>query len=168
MPLQKDKLVRVLALIVLCALVYYFSFDQGRASTSGKVRQLEKALAAKEQVIASLAGNLDRLKKELEVKEKAGKVFGAGAAADAAEGRFSIRLNSSRMLFGDRAAVACLAISPDGPRATLQFNDLGEGSIKSETLGVGQAVRVEFGDQAFTLILEQIYPSYVSVRILRN
>ena len=168
MSLRKENLVRVAALIFLCALVYYFSFDQGRTSESGKIRRLEQTVAAKERVIETLAGEIDRLKKELAKRSAPGTSASLDANADSAEGRFTIRVNTSRMLFDNRAAVACLGIDRDGPQAVLQFNDLRDGTIKTQTMGVGKALGVDFGDQSYTVVLEQIYPSYVSVRVIGN
>jgi F0F1-type ATP synthase membrane subunit b/b' len=72
---RKDLIIRLIALIVLCGLVYYFSFEQGRSAVSSKTNRLEAALAAKERVIESQALEINRLQKQLEeCPEKSGGI----------------------------------------------------------------------------------------------
>ena len=63
--LRRDNLVRMLALILLSALVYYFSYSQGRDSVKPQLRLMEDALAAKERIIEKMAAEIKHLKDEL-------------------------------------------------------------------------------------------------------
>jgi F0F1-type ATP synthase membrane subunit b/b' len=165
---RKDLIIRLIALIVLCGLVYYFSFEQGRSAVSSKTNRLEAALAAKERVIESQALEINRLQKQLEeCPEKAAESILSGEEAPPDQ-RITIRQGASRIVFNGRLALTCLEIDRNKKTADLRINLVQEDRLIEETIGLGQGLRFTLSDQEYTLILDQLQSSFVSVQLFKK
>jgi len=165
---RKENIVRIAALIGLCALVYYFSFDQGRRNLEPKIKRLETALEAKERLNQSLALEISRLKEEL---KKAQTLYPsaaseAGWSAEEESDRITVRLRSSRILFDQRLVLTCLAIDRTAKQADLQINLIQEEKLIQEKVKLGQGLRFSLNGREFILILDEIHSSFVTTQII--
>ena len=161
-----DKIIRIVALIGLCALVYYFSFEQGRSSQDDRSEHQREVLKAKDRVIQSLALEIKQLKDRLVELEQSGCPE-AGAEAEApGEGRVTIRLNASRIMFDGALVLTCLDIDRTRRMARLQVNLVREDRLVTEGVGLGKSLKFSLQNKAYTLILEQLHSSFVLVKLL--
>ncbi|MDY6851219.1 MAG: hypothetical protein SV487_03965 [Thermodesulfobacteriota bacterium] len=170
--MRGQNIVRIIALIGLCALVYYFSFDQGRRDIKSHVQVLESRLEAKERTIQGLAAEVGRLKKEIQRQKKpasAGPEPEAGRPEAKEDGRINIRLHSSEILFEQNLVLTCLGIDRSQNQAELQVNLIREDKLHVKTIKLGQGLRFSMGGQAFILILDRINSSgSVSVQLIKR
>ena len=171
MAFRWENAPRLIALVVLCGLVYYFSFDQGQIAIKEDVRRLnktieilERQLEAKERVIERLAGEVRELKDKISEAKTAPET---APEANEENTRLVIQENASRTLLDDRLVVACLEIDPGRKWARLQVNMVKEDVIHTESVGLGQNMRFYMGDRPVVLILEQIDASRVSIRVVK-
>ena len=173
--MRQDKWIRILALIGLCALVYYFSFDQGRQAQNGRVVSLETALAAKEKSAEGMAVEIRSLKTALEnCRRSANQAAGEGVQAaggdnadgQADEGRLSLRLGAARTLFENQVTASCLEIDRSGNRAMVQINNLDNQAVVSKWVGLGQALPFNLSGRPMILILEELHPSMITARVI--
>ena len=165
--MNRDKAVRLGALIVLCALVYYFSFEQGRSFKSPESSQLEQALRAKERIIETLSLEIRELKNQMAACEGSGANGPADSADENESGRLVVRLRSSRLLFENQLLVTCLEIDRQEKKAQIQINLIKEDKLRTETIHLGQGIKFSLAGQNYTLILEQIHSSFVTAQIIR-
>ena len=166
--MRKDLVIRLIALIVLCGLVYYFSFEQGRSAVSSKMTRLETALKAKERVIEHQGVEITRLQKQLEAcPEKAAETILSNEES-LSDQRITIRQGASRIVFSGRLALTCLEIDRAKKAADLRINLVQEDRLIEETIGLGQGLRFTLDGQEYTLILDQLQSSFVSVQIFKK
>ena len=166
--MARDRIIRMIALIALCAMVWYFSFDQGRLTQKNRLDELQKALAGKDRVIAKLGAEIARLKDEL---KKAGLDERTGDPSGLPKGdmnlRITVRAEASRTLFDGRVVVSCLSIDRPGRRAEIQINMLEAERIVSDSVGLGKGVKFSFDGEEFILVLERIHPSQITAQIIK-
>ena len=166
--MRKDLVIRLIAFVVLCGLVYYFSFEQGRSAAGGKVTRLEAALEAKERVIGQLSLEINRLRKQLaNCPEKDAETILSNSEPESDQ-RITIRLGASRIVFNGRLALTCLEIDRNKKTASLRINLVQEDKLIEESVGLGQGIRFSLSGQDYTLILEQLQSSFVSVQIFKK
>ncbi|MBW1708435.1 MAG: hypothetical protein JRG97_03845 [Deltaproteobacteria bacterium] len=169
--MRGDRIVRIIALVLLCALVYYFSYDQGKRAYKPRVDKLEQALSAKEKVIEALALEIRLQKKKAarleEQLTKGGQAEEKKSTVQPST-RVTIRLGSSRTLLDQRLVVACLEINREAKKAKLQFNFVQENRVEPVLVKVGQSVAFNLADQKYIVILDQIYTASVSLQIIKQ
>lgn len=166
--MRKDLVIRLIAFVVLCGLVYYFSFDQGRSAVGAKVTRLEAALEAKERVIGQQTLEISRLRKLLDkCPEKAAETILSNDESESDQ-RITIRQGASRIVFNGRLALTCLEIDRNKKTASLRINLVQEDKLIEETVGLGQGIRFSLSGQEYTLILDQLQSSFVSVQIFKK
>ncbi|MEW5724990.1 MAG: hypothetical protein AB1896_17900 [Thermodesulfobacteriota bacterium] len=165
----RDKLFRMIALIALCAMVYYFSFDQGRDSQRVKLAKMQETLEAKERIIAKLAAEVARLKKEL---AGSGISEGEDTSPDLAQAgpslRITVREGASRTLYDGRLILTCLSLDRPGKKALIQLNLLEEGRLIKEDLGLGLGLRFNLGGRTLVLVLEQLQANQMVAQIIEK
>ena len=164
--MRRDNYIRIAALIALCALVYYFSFDQGREAMKPKLAELEGTVAAKNRIIEKMAAEVSYLKEEL-TKARASSQGPEELPDDGAAARVVLRIGTSRILLEARLVLTCLQVDRDNKTTSLQINLVQDGKMRTETLGLGQNVTISVGGQGYTLILEQIHSSFIVVNLVR-
>jgi hypothetical protein len=166
--LRRDNLIRMLALIALSALVYYFSFSQGRDSVEPRLRLMEEALMAKERVIEKMAAEIKHLKNE---QESSSARPGTGelefGAEDETPNSINIRLHASRILFNENLVITCLDIDRTESKARIQINLVREEKLLTQTISLGQGLRFDLGNTMYILILERLQASHVTVQLVR-
>ncbi|MBW2624269.1 MAG: hypothetical protein JRD68_15280 [Deltaproteobacteria bacterium] len=169
--MRGDRIFRIIALIFLCALVYYFSYDQGRRAQKPQVERINQNLIAKERLIERLAVEVGRLKEELAAcKENTNQTdeikTGQESIKDAA--RVMVRLGSSRILFNQQIVVACLDINRDKKEAALQLNFIQERRILPVLVKVGQSVHFKLGERKYAMILDELRSNNVVLKIIEQ
>jgi hypothetical protein len=161
---RRDKIVRVLAVIGLSAIVYYFSFEQGRISNQHRIEQLEGLLAKRQARIEALSADMFEMRQEL---ERLREQVEAGPEINGAESiGLTVRLGGSRILYDARLVVSCLAISRDRDAARIQVNLIAQGRVIEEEMGLGQSMTFPFDGGSMTVILEGLRPSQAALRLL--
>ena len=165
--MRGQNAIRIVALIGLCALVYYFSFDNGRRAMEPQVQNLRAGLAAKDRVLETMAVEVKRLKEELS-RCASGSGSPAPRADAAPAPRVKVPLNAARLLFDNRLALTCLEIDRDRKEARLLINLLTEERQRIETLGLGRSLNLSLNGQAFTLVLDQLHSSFIMARFIRR
>lgn len=160
--MRRDKTVRIIALICLCALVYYFSFDQGRIAQGPKMERLEKTIEAKERVIESMAAEIKSLKEQLE-NARTERTDPAKAENGEESLKLTLRLQNSRLLFDERVVLSCLEIDRKNKEAKIQLNLVKEDVLITKTVGLGRSLIFELDKARYSLIVDQIHSSFISV-----
>ena len=164
--MRRDNLIRMMALVALCAMVYYFSFDQGREAMKPTIAEWQDTVAAKNRIIEKMALEVDYLKQEL-AKARAGSPGPGELPDDGGTDRVVLRTGTSRILFEARLVLTCLEIDRDNKTARLQINLVQDGKVLTETIGLGQNVNIGVNGQGYTLILEQIHSSFIVINLVR-
>ena len=169
--MRGDKIFRIIALIFLCALVYYFSYDQGRRAQKPQVDLINQNLIAKEKLIETLAVEVGRLKEELaawreNTKQKDEIKTGQKSIKDVT--RVVVRLGSSRILFDQQIVVACLDINRDKKEAALQLNFVQEERILPALVKVGQSIHFNLGERKYAMILDELHSNNVVLKIIEQ
>ncbi|MBU2548223.1 MAG: hypothetical protein KKB20_07440 [Proteobacteria bacterium] len=165
--MRGQNILRIIALIGLCALVYYFSFDNGRRAMEPRVREIEAGLLAKDRIMESMALEVRRLKEQL--ANCPGGAESAPAREDAeAAPRVRVQLDASRLIFDNRLLVTCLGIDREKKQARILLNLIDEDTRKAETLELGHGLNFSLAGQNFTMLLEQIQTSSVSLQFVKR
>ena len=167
-----DRLVRFTALIVLCALVYYFSYDQGRRSVAPEKQKLEEALTAKEKVLEALALEVGRLKRktaalELELSRRNPRP-NSEQPDPASVQRMVLRLGTARVMLNQRLVVALLEINRPGKAALIQLNFIKENKIKKAVVRLGRNLAFELSGKKFMFVLDDIRATSVTIRFINS
>lgn len=169
--MRGDRIFRIIALILLCTLVYYFSYDQGRRARKPEIEKIQQNLAAKERVIQTLAVEVGRLKRELRRREKSLEQPDQSSAARKRlkeATRVTIRLGTSRILLGQRLVVACLDINRDKREAALQLNFVREERILPVLVKIGQSVYFDLNERKYAMILDDLRSNTVVLKIIEQ
>ncbi|MBF0531182.1 MAG: hypothetical protein HQK55_18325, partial [Deltaproteobacteria bacterium] len=165
---DRDKALRLAALIILCALVYYFSFEQGRASQDQAILLLEQKLMSKDQVLENLSAELKQAKTKLAKCQPGAKSETNAGSPDESGGRITIRTGSSRTLFDGRLVLSCLDINQKDKKAWVQVNLVNQDRVISEAMGLGQSIKFALDEQNYNLVMEQIHAGQVAVQIIKR
>jgi len=164
-----EWLVRIIALIGLCALVYYFSFDQGRRSLQVKIARLESEIQSKDRMIEALAMEVRRQKEKTARLEKqiqqSGGTTTPAATPEKPQTRFLVRLGATRMLFEQRLAVALVDLDRFSKTATLKLNYIESRRTQTVKVQVGQSLPLSLDGASFTLLVEELQPNAVVLRV---
>lgn len=167
-----DRLIRFSALIILCALVYYFSYDQGRRAVEPEKQKLEESLTAKERVLEALALEVGRLKiktaaLELELSKKNPRPNPEKPGPASAQ-RVVIRLGTARVMLNQRLVVACLEIDRSAKAALIQLNFIKENKIKKAVVRLGQNLAFELSGKKFMFVLDEIRATSITIRFINS
>ena len=159
-PVKGDKLWRTAALILLCGLVYYFSYDHGRQEMAGRLesvrRQANEELENQRREILRLQALAD------ECRNGAGEA----AASPGAIERIPLRVNQSRIIFGGRMVVTLLKVESLENKALVQINFMDEEKITAEEIMAGGAFRFTFDGRPWALVLSGLSMSSVSLNLM--
>jgi hypothetical protein len=148
---------RGLALVVLCGLVYYFSYDHGRESMLPKLdalsRQATEELSARRQEIQRLRSLLARCE------------AGDGPAAES-PGRIPLKVNQSKTLFGGRLVISLLSVESGATAARIQLNFIQEGHLTAQDLAVGASLHFSLGDRDWAVVLGALTLTTASLNLI--
>ena len=162
--MRGERLLRMMALIALCAMVWYFSYDQGRMAMKPRVEGLQKALDGKERIIQGLSMEIRMLKEQMaeERRDNSNPDNGGEDVPD----RLTIRQGASRILFDGRVLLTCLSIDRDEKKARLQINLVKDEKLMVEWVPLGQAMRYSLEGRAYAVVVEELHTSMVGLRIM--
>lgn len=165
--MRRDNLARIIALVILCGLVYWFSYDQGRSAMKHKVEVLEEKIRHQQEIIEAKSLEVRRLEARLKELAKELPVERAPESESITTiQRITLSPNASRTLFDARLILTCLNVDRDRNRALIQLTLVQEGRIRKVDIGVGGGVRFTVNQKEYTLILDQIQSSStISVQI---
>lgn len=140
-----EKFWRTAALIVLCGLVYYVSYDHGRQDTEHQLAQVRREAAE----------NLELQRREilrLEGQLSACLKPGASSAPMALD-RIPLRINQSRLLFDNRVVLTLLAVDSAENTARVQLNFIEEGRLAAEDLAAGGSLKFSIDGRSLALVV---------------
>lgn len=160
-PVKGDKLWRTAALILLCGLVYYFSYDHGRQEMERRMESISR------QALEELELQRDeivRLRKLLSECRDGGS--DTPAVPPGSIERFTLRANQSRIVFDGRLVVTLLKVESADNKALVQLNFIDEERLVSEELMAGGAFRFKLEDRAWALVLGGLSMSSVSLNLM--
>lgn len=167
--MRGERLVRIAALIVLCALVYYFSYDQARRNAQSKIDRIENEKRSKDRLIESLAMEVRRQKERTADLEKQLAPDGGRQTrtpgTETGPDRFLIRLGASRMLLEQRLAAVLTDVDLPSKTASIKLTFLESGKTRSVRVQVGQALTLSLDGGSFTLLAEEVRPNAVVLRM---
>ncbi len=134
-PVKGDKLWRGLALLVLCALVYYFSYDHGRQEVLPRLEAARSELRIQQQHILHLRNQLEECQglRQLPTQEA-----------------ITLKTKQSRFLFGQRLVLTLLDVTEDGARIQLNFIEAGE--LLTKTLAAGASFNFRLDQKEWALV----------------
>ncbi|MDR0881092.1 MAG: hypothetical protein LBP55_00895 [Candidatus Adiutrix sp.] len=148
-----DKLWRSAALIVLCGLVYYFSYDHGRQSIR---QEAVRETTNQRQEIFRLQSAL------LECTRLAAE------AAGPPQNPLNLRAGQSRIIFSGRLVVTLLQVENTARRARVQLNFIEAGRLISEELPLGGSLRFSLGGHDWTLVVVSLGLSTAELHLLER
>lgn len=167
-----DRIIRFIAIIGLCTLVYYFSYDQGRRAQRSHTEKAIQNLRAKEKVIETLAVEVSRLKNKVANLEDQLKSGSSETAPSSETGqvasRILIRLGATRTLLNQQLVVACLNVDRSKKQATLRLNYIHEKKIEQVSPRLGETIEIKLPGKTHILLLDEIRATSVILKLLTN
>jgi len=153
-----DKFWRSAALVVLCALVYYFSYDQGRQAAE---MQLQTDI---KQSIAEL----DNQRREIVRLQAALSECGRNASTGETPSldRIPLRVNQSRILFGGRLVVTLLKVDSGENKARIQLNFIEQERLVAEDLMAGGSLRFTMNEQNWAMVVSALSISTANLNLV--
>lgn len=152
-----DKFWRSAALLFLCALVYYFSYDHGRKSV------LPSLEALKTETVQELENQrLEILRLRAALAECDLKTAEQPPSLD----RLPLRVNQSKILFNGRLVVALLKVENTEGTAVVQLNFVEEGRIVVEELATGGSLRFDMDGQNWAIVLSALQISSANLNLV--
>ncbi|MDR2947479.1 MAG: hypothetical protein LBV79_12145 [Candidatus Adiutrix sp.] len=159
-----DKFWRSAALLILCALVYYISYDQGREAVQGRLLEAEARLAAVEKQAAADLENQRReiIRLQSALTERNRQESGDAPSVD----RLPLRVNQSRILFGGRLVVTLLRVDSENDLARIQVNFIEEEQLAAENLPAGGSLRFTMDGQNWALVVSALTLSTATLNLV--
>ncbi|MDR1921502.1 MAG: hypothetical protein LBS31_07150 [Candidatus Adiutrix sp.] len=147
--IKGDKLWRTAALMMLCGLVYFFSYDHGRQALRPQLEALQKkaGLELENQRLEIL-----RLRAALNECQTGG----ASARGPQPLDRVSLRTGHSEILFDGRLVLTLLRVENTENRILVQLNFLEEGRLVSEMLGAGGSLKFQMDGRNWALVVSAL------------
>jgi hypothetical protein len=166
----------VLALFVLCLLVYYFSYDHGRSAARAR-------LAREEADNSSLRLQLELQNQELEGLKAAcpgvipGVTAGAAPRADGQSGsgekktgpvNYTFRVGENKNFFSGRLIVTVVAVNSLDQDATVRLHYVDSARRETSVVKTGRALTVRLDDRESQLFLDQLKGSLAFFSFYEN
>ncbi|MGL4208814.1 MAG: hypothetical protein ACRCTY_05450 [Candidatus Adiutrix sp.] len=156
-----DKFWRTGALILLCALVYFFSYDHGRQSVEPKLRKLQREATNE---LENQKNELLRLREALNGCQLT--AIEPQTATEAHE-RFNLETGHSEIIFDGRLVIALLNVEPYENKATVQLNFIEHGHHVSEVLGAGGSITFQLDEGNWALVLRSIQENSITLSVVQ-
>ena len=160
-PVKGEKFWRTGALILLCGLVYYFSYDHGRQEVEARIESVRREAAAEMEIQRQEILRLQKLTAECR--------NGGGENAAAPSGlieRIPLRVNQSRIVFDGRLVITLLKVENIEGKALVQLNNIVEEKISAQEIMAGGAWRFHFDGRPWALVLSGLSMSSVSLNLM--
>ena len=156
--IKGDKFWRSLALILLCVLVYYFSYDIGRKNAGAELETLRRQAVA---LADDQRQEILRLQAEL---AECGKTGTRQPPWD----RIPLRTGQSQIIFDNNLVLTLLKVENAENRARVQLNFIGEGRLVTEEMGAGTSLKFTLNGQDWALILSTLAQSSANFDIIHS
>ncbi|MDR2141874.1 MAG: hypothetical protein LBR11_08825 [Deltaproteobacteria bacterium] len=167
-----DRFWRLGAIFVLCFLVFYFSYDHGRASIRGR---LEREMAENQALRTQLA----LLEREMELRpspcvggaEAASKAAAESAAESARPPgpvKFTTRVGEDRAFFGGRLILTVVEVNNLDREVTARLHYKDSAHRETTLVQVGQALVVNIDGQRQRFFLDQLKGSLAYFSLYEN
>ena len=136
---------RGMLLAVLCALVYYVSYDHGRESLKFRLKEQESRFQEEQ----------DRLLLEIRrVRDQLSDCLAAqGGAEPAGAIRVALRTNQSQTLFDNQLTLSVLDLDSEAGQVRVQLNFLLENRLVIGELAVGGSLRFSLGGRDWAVVV---------------
>lgn len=158
-PIKGDKFWRTAALVLLCGLVYFFSYDHGRKEAERKVEAVRRQAAADLELQRQEIIRLQNLLKECRNDSEEGPRTGAME-------RITLRVNQSRIFFEGRLVLTLLKVESAESRALVQLNFIDDERVTAEEIMAGGAIRFELDGRNWALVLSGLSLSSVNLNLM--
>jgi hypothetical protein len=142
--LSRNRRWRGVLLVVLCALVYYLSFDHGRESQRPRMEEQERRFREEN---SRLMDDFRRLEARL------ASCLAPPAEAQTSVGRIALKANQSRTLFEGRLILSVLTIDSEAGRALVQLNFVRENRQQAEELAAGGSLGFSLGGRDWAVVV---------------
>lgn len=153
-----DKIWRSLAIIVLCLLVYYFSYDQGRQSMVFSQKSFAK----------QAANELENQSREIMRLQAALSACGRTVPGEETPSvkRFPLRVNQSKIIFDGRLVVTLLELDHDDNKARIQLNFIEEERLAVENLVAGGSLRFSLDGHNWAVVASALSLSTATLNLV--
>lgn len=169
-----DKIWRGIALLVLCGLVYYFSYDQGRdamrRSYEGLKAESTRELENQSREIMRLRAALTECARE---KTPPAPALAEPSPAPPAEAvppapveRLLLRSGQSKIIFDGQLVLTLLQVAGTENRALVQLNFLEEERLVTEQLATGGSMKFTLNQREWALVASSMSVSSATLNIV--
>jgi hypothetical protein len=160
---RMDRLIRIIALLLLCGLVWYFSYDQGRSTAKKRVYRLEAENISLREQIALLEKDIEILKQ--------GQLPGAppkpadppasthepgSSSDDQSKGRLTVKLSENKTAFGGKVIVSLVELNSIDQEALVRLHFTDSNNRQATIMNPGDIFEFELEGQPHKLYLDQI------------
>jgi hypothetical protein len=168
-----DKIWRGIALVILCALVYYFSYDQGRDAARNDYDSLKqeasRELEAQSREIRRLSSALAECAREKPPAAPAAVAAPPPPAEEAPPSpveRLLLRSSQSKIIFDGQLVVTLLQVAGTENRALLQLNFLEEERLVTENLATGGSLKFTLDERSWALVASSMSISSATLNLV--
>ncbi len=155
--IKGDKLWRSAALVVLCGLVYYFSYDHGRQSVRPQLEALRQEATRDLEL-----QRRELLRLQASLAECHGRPIDRGGPLD----RIPLRINQSRLLFDGRLVLTLVGVDRAESWAAVQLNFLGEERLAMEKLPAGGSLRFALDGRPWAVVVSGLSLSGATLNLV--
>ncbi len=148
-----------MALIVLCALVYYFSYDNGRQDARAEAERAQRAAVALAE---------EQKREILRLENALAQCAPLAPGAQAADSRLPLRVGQSRLVFDNRLVLTLLEVRGTENMAKVQLNFINEEKIQTLNMGSGTSFKFSLGGRDWALLLSTLGQSSANFDIIET
>ena len=154
-----DKVWRSAALIVLCGLVYFFSYEQGRQSLKPSLEKLE---AYRQEAGLELTNQ----RREILRLQAALADCDIQNSQTPSLDRIPLKVNQSRILFGGRLVLTLLKVESSESRAVVQLNFIEEERLVTQELAAGGSLRFSLDGRSWAVVISSLSLSTANLNLV--
>jgi len=164
-----ERLIRLLALIFLCGLVYYFSFDHGRTTERIRSRRLEAENESLRAQLTLQTKELEDLKKRI-VTSSVEKQESSKPVQLPSENhqRITLKTSENKLLFNDRLLLTLVDFNALDKEIVVRLHFLESDLRETSIMGPGDSLKIEVDGRPYRLIFESLKGSLAFFVILEN
>lgn len=161
--MRGERIIRIIALLGLCALVYYFSFDQGQKYEQARNKKLKYTLEVRENFLEKMSMELGEEKAKVRsLKAKLAAQPEVETVTEDKE-RVTLRVGTARIILTNKLVVALISMDRTKQSAYLRINFLRDDTDKTVELLLGQSLAIDLDGIKYKIILDQIIANSVSL-----
>lgn len=164
--LNKRQLAKLLLILALCCFFYIFSYDYGRSSLAPELKSLKAELSRQKDELFRLRREMGQLREHLSALPFTAGGPDRSRPPTAGQRLLNLRADASETLFDHQLSLVLLEHSQLDREAVIQFNFLQESRVITRKIPLGGAFRFELAGREKLLILEELKPGSVVVKII--